>query len=155
VLDDAVHEGQERVGVVGVGVVDGDGLEHHASAVCRPNAWRTATLAADCSTISGLLLFGCIAKRRERLVPERVEVRPQVGDRLRVDLVDAPRADLAVDDEAGVLEDLEVLRDRRPADRQLAGELADRPRPLHQALEDGLAGRVAEGGHRGSYVRHG
>jgi hypothetical protein len=48
-----------------------------------------------------------------------------------------------------------MLRDGRAADRQVPGELADRARPGDQALEDGLARRVPEGGHGGSYVRHG
>ena len=43
-----------------------------------------------------------------------------------------------------VLEHLEVLRDRGPADRQLAGELADRARALGEALEDRAPRRVAE-----------
>jgi hypothetical protein len=37
-----------------------------------------------------------------------------------------------------------VLRDRGPADRQLAGELADRPRALGEALEDRAPRRVAK-----------
>src|SRR3954471_3561566 len=98
---------------------------------------RTAIPACCCSTIALLLLLGCIAKRRERLVPERVEVGAQVGQCLRIHLVEAAGADLAVDDQAGVLEDLQVLRDRGAADRELAGQLADRARPGDEALEDG------------------
>jgi hypothetical protein len=96
-----------------------------------------------------------MAKRRERLVPERVEVGPQVGQCLRVHLVEAAGADLAVDHQPRVLEDLEVLRDRRAADRELAGELADRERPGDEALEDRLSRGVAQRSHRCSYVRHG
>src|SRR4051794_4234938 len=116
---------------------------------------RTARSDDCCSTIALLLLLGGIAERRERLVPEGVEVGAQVGQCLRVHLVEPARADFAVDDEPRVLEHLQVLGDRRAADRQLAGELADRPRTLDQALEDGLAGGVPERGHGGSYVRHG
>jgi hypothetical protein len=39
-----------------------------------------------------------------------------------------------------------VLRDGRAADRQLAGELADRPRTVGEALEDRSPGRIAERG---------
>src|SRR3954447_15127194 len=117
--------------------------------------WRTARPVDCCSTIAFLLLLGCIAKRRERLVPEGVEVGAQVGQCLRVRLVEAARADLAVDDEPGVLQDLEVLRDRGTADRELAGELADRAGPRDKALEDRLSRGIAKGGHGSSYVRHG
>src|SRR4051812_9612814 len=116
---------------------------------------RTATPACCCSTIALLLLLGCIAKGRERLVPEGVEVGPQVGQCLRVHLVEAAGADLAVGHQPGVLQDLEVLRDRGAADRELAGELADRPGPRDEALEDRLPRGVAQRGHRCSYVRHG
>src|SRR4051812_47586535 len=122
---------------------------------CTRMLWRTATPSV-CSIIAlCLLLLGCIAKGGQRLVPEGVEVGAQVGDGLRIHLVEAARADLAVDHQPGVLQDLEVLRDRRTADRKPFGELADRSRARHQALEDGLARGVAEGGHRSSYVSHG
>src|SRR3954454_22718283 len=118
--------------------------------------WRTARTGDCCwSTICVLLVLGCLAKRRERLVPEGVEVGAQVGQCLRVHLVEPARADLAVDDQPGVLEDLQVLRDRGAADRELAGQLADRARPGDEALEDGLSRGIAEDGHRCSYVRHG
>src|SRR4051812_24889603 len=121
---------------------------------CTRTLWRTATPSA-CSIILSLLLLGGIAKSGQRLVPERVEVGPQVGQRLRIHLVEPARADLAVGHQPGVLEDLEVLRDRRTADRKPVGQLADRSRPRHQALEDGLARGVPERGHRSSYVSHG
>src|SRR4051794_12775547 len=121
---------------------------------CTRMLWRTATPSA-CSIILCLLLLGCIAKRGQRLVPERVEVGPQVGHGLRIHAIHPPRADLAIDHQPGVLEDLEMLRDRRPADREARGQLADRSRDRRQALEDGLARRVAEGGHGSSYVSHG
>jgi hypothetical protein len=37
-----------------------------------------------------------------------------------------------------------VLRDRRPGDRQLGGELADRARPAGQKLDDRLPGGVTQ-----------
>src|SRR5262245_3314313 len=81
---------------------------------------------------------------RQRLVPKPVELGPQCGQPLGVDLVDALLAGPDVDDEAGVLQDLEVLRDRGPADRQITGQLADRARALRQPLEDRAPGRVGE-----------
>jgi hypothetical protein len=47
-------------------------------------------------------------------------------------------------DEARVLEDAQVLGDRRPAHGQLRRELADRPRPPAQQLEDLPPRRIAE-----------
>src|SRR3954467_6560093 len=118
--------------------------------------WRTARPGDCCwSTICLLLVLGCIAKRRERLVPEGVEVGAQVGQCLRVHLVEAAGAALAVDHQPGVLQDLQVLRDRGTADGELAGELADRPGPRDEAFEDRLPRGVAQCGHRCSYVRHG
>src|SRR5690242_2856473 len=114
--------------------------------------WRTAIPVCCCSTITLLLLLGCIAKRRERLVPEGVEVGAQVGQCLRVHLVQAARADLAVDHQPGVLQDLEMLRHRRTADRELAGQLANRAGTGDEALEDRLSRGIAEGGHRCCYV---
>src|SRR3954452_24425207 len=79
----------------------------------------------------------------ERLVPEVVEVSAQQAQSLGIDLVDAPGADSLVDDQPGVLEHLQVLRDGGPADRQLPGQLTDRPGPLGQVLEDRPPGRIA------------
>jgi hypothetical protein len=47
-------------------------------------------------------------------------------------------------DEPRVLEHLQMLRDRGPAHRELARELADRARSLAEALEDRPARGVAE-----------
>ena len=60
--------------------------------------------------------------------------------RRRVQPVDPPGAHRPLGDQAGVLEHLQVLRHRRPADRQRVGQLAHRPRPLGQARDDGAAG---------------
>ena len=80
------------------------------------------------------------------MVPEVVEVAAQQAQPLGVELIDASGADSLVDDQPGVLEHLQVLRDGRPADGQLAGELADRARSLAQVLEDRPPGRIAERG---------
>jgi hypothetical protein len=49
-----------------------------------------------------------------------------------------------VDDEAGLLEDAEVLRDGGAADREVGRELAHRPRPAAEELEDLPPRRVAQ-----------
>ena len=64
-----------------------------------------------------------------------VEVTAEQAQPLGIDLVDAPGADPLVDDQPGVLEHLQVLRDGGPAHGQFAGELPDRPRTLGEALE--------------------
>ena len=61
----------------------------------------------------------------------------------------------SIQDEAGGLEHLEVLRDGRAADRHVGRERADRGGPVGQALEDRAARRVPQGGHGiGKCVSH-
>ena len=67
---------------------------------------------------------------------------------MRIDEVDAARAFGAVGNQARLLQYLEVLRDRGPAHRQRARELADRRRPRLQPLEDLAAGGVRKRGQR-------
>ena len=86
----------------------------------------------------------------QRPVPERVELVAQRGHAGRVEPIDPARARGALGDEPRVLEHLQVLGHRRPADRQLVGQLADRPRPLGQALDDGVACRCPIASHTSS-----
>jgi hypothetical protein len=57
-------------------------------------------------------------------------------------------------DEPGLLEDAQVLRDGRAAHRKIAGEVADRPRPRAQQLEDLPPGRIAQRVERMSVSFH-
>jgi hypothetical protein len=92
---------------------------------------------------------------RQGFAPELVEVGAQLGDPVRIELVDAARAQRAIDHQPGGLEHLEVLRDGGSADRQLAGELADRARAVGEALEDRAPRRIAERGPAfGSVSQH-
>src|SRR3954466_13264957 len=61
----------------------------------------------------------------QRALPHAVQVGAQDLQAGRVDLVEAPRAGLAVDHQPDVLEHLQVLGDGGAADRQVGGELAD------------------------------
>src|SRR5262245_55746841 len=70
--------------------------------------------------------FGRLGERGERSIPEAVEVVAHGFETSRLQAVDAARPDRGVDDEAGVLENTEVLRDRRTRDGELRGERADR-----------------------------
>ena len=62
----------------------------------------------------------------------------------RVEPVEPARALRLVDDQARLLEHLQVLGDRRTADGEPAGELADRLRAVGQRLEDRAPRRVRE-----------
>ena len=109
------------------------------------------------SVVMVLILSPFVAASREafeRFRPEPVEVVAHPQQPVRLDPVEAPRAVLAVADEARVLEHAQVLRDGRPADRQSVGELADRARPRLQRLEDASPCRVAEGVEDYSVSRH-
>src|SRR4030095_5347479 len=77
--------------------------------------------------------------------PELIEVGANRFESGRVELVHSPCALGAIAHESCVLQDLEVLRDRRPADREGLGESSDRLRAPLQSAEDGAASRVAKG----------
>jgi len=81
----------------------------------------------------------------ERVGPELVEELAQCLQAVRLDGIDAPRAVHAIGDEAGVLENPQMLRNCRPADGKRLGQFADRKRTLAQLDQDRPAGRVAQG----------
>jgi len=80
----------------------------------------------------------------EGVAPEGVHPVPEDADPSRVELVEMPRPASSVTDEADVLEDAEVLRDGRPADRKPGSELANGSRPRAEELEDLPPRRVAQ-----------
>lgn len=82
----------------------------------------------------------------ERPAPEALEVGAECTDAGRIEAVDAASAHGAVDNQPGFLQHPQMLRNRRPADRQVARDLVDRARPLGDALEDRPAGGIAERG---------
>jgi hypothetical protein len=94
-----------------------------------------------------LSLFGLFDPRREvgeRLRPELVEVGPYRAHTGGIDLVEPLPADLLVRHETDVLEHLQVLRDRRPAHRELERKVADRTRAIGKPLEDRSPSGVTE-----------
>jgi hypothetical protein len=101
-----------------------------------------------------LIPFDFALEGVERLAPELVEPDADGGEAGRIDVVDAPRALRPVGDEAGRLEDLQMLLHGRPAHRQAARQLADRMRPARHALEHAASRRVAKGCERGRNVSH-
>src|SRR5690606_34391759 len=94
-----------------------------------------------------------VLEARERVVPEAVEPIAQLAEALGVDAIDARGAAGLVLDEARLLERFQMLRDRRPADRHAARNLADAARAFAQALEHGPARGVGEDGQR-HFVSH-
>src|SRR3954469_19455450 len=68
--------------------------------------------------------------------PELVEVRAELPQTIRVDLIDPPRPRGPVGDETCGLEHLTVLRHRGAAARQIARQLTDGRRTLGERLEN-------------------
>ena len=73
----------------------------------------------------GRRVLGDEPEPRRRLAPDPLEVAPDLVDPLVVESVDPPRPARFLDDEPRLLEQAQVARDRRPADRQRVGELLD------------------------------
>ena len=63
----------------------------------------------------------------------------------RIDGVDASGSRRPINDQPGLLEQLEVLRDGWPAHRQPVRELAHGSRVRDEPLEDGASGWIPEG----------
>jgi hypothetical protein len=90
-------------------------------------------------------LFDRGLKCAHGLRPHLVEVSAQPGDAFWIQLVDAAGSCPAVCDQSRVFEDAQVLGDRWTADGKIAGKFIDGDGPASELLEDGHAGRVAEG----------
>jgi len=81
------------------------------------------------------------------MVPESIEVGAQRIDARWIQLVESPGTDSAIDHQVRVLEDPQVLRDRRPAHRKVASQLTDRQGAVQEPFEDRATGRIAQGIH--------
>jgi hypothetical protein len=68
------------------------------------------------ATALPLLVLGFDAQRLESRIPELFEERPQFSEALGPDAVQPPSTVSSLGDQAGVTEDSQVLRDRRPGD---------------------------------------
>lgn len=71
-------------------------------------------------------------------------MQPQQPHALRVELVNTARSRLRVTDQARILEDAQMLRNRGPAHRKHPRQLIHRQRPGGKLLEDGHASGIAE-----------
>src|SRR5688500_691762 len=73
---------------------------------------------------------------RQGLAPELLEVGAKRADPVGVELIDATVSRRPVDHQPRILQHFQVLRHRRPADRQLASQLADGSGTIGETLED-------------------
>ena len=72
----------------------------------------------------------------KRVSPELVEISADTFDPGRIQLVDAPISDLPVEDQVGLFQDAQMLRNGRSADRQAFSDLVDSRRAFSQTLKD-------------------
>lgn len=91
------------------------------------------------------MFFGGGFKGAHRLGPHLVEVSTQACYAFGIQLVKAASSGLAVGDQAGVLEDAEMLGDGGAADREGASEFVNGGGAVGEFLKDGHAGSIAEG----------
>jgi hypothetical protein len=97
---------------------------------------------------------GEILEGSEGPLPELIKVGAKDRKASRIGLIKPPGPGAVVNDQADVLEHLQVLRNGWPTDRQGSRKLADRTRAVGEMIEDGLPGRIAERGQHRSSVRH-
>ena len=89
------------------------------------------------AALIGLSFLCGFLEGRERVLPEALEVLAQLGERVSVDAVEVARPLAALADEAGLLEDAEVLRNGWAGDGQAERDLTDGARAFAKALENG------------------
>src|SRR5581483_6907109 len=85
----------------------------------------------------------------QRAAPHVVQPRADGAEPFRIDLVDTPCAGGGVPDQPGRLQNGQMLRYRRPGDRDPTGELAHGARPGPQSLEQLPPGRIGKSGEGG------
>ncbi len=78
------------------------------------------------------------------LAPKALQIRSHDRQTVWIDAIDAPRANRPVNYEPGILEHPQMLRDRRPADWQLASKLDDRAGPIDEQLKYRLTCGIAK-----------
>jgi hypothetical protein len=103
-------------------------------------------MAASCPARLGL-------EGVEGHIPELVQPGADLAQTPRVDLIDAPRPIRPVGHEAGLLQDLQMLRDSGPAHRQALSQFANRLGAAGEVLEYLAARRIGQGGE-GAGVSH-
>jgi len=92
-----------------------------------------------------LVLGGCF-ESTQALGPEDLEITPELGDGLGPGAIKALRPVSALGDQARLLQDAQVLGDRRPRDVEPAGDLADRELLARDEAKDLAAAGLTECG---------
>src|SRR5436190_2293501 len=105
---------------------------------------RSSVNVSVALSILPLLSFGILLQRVEPLAPESVEERLQVGEPLWAGTVEALRAVPALVHKTRLLQNSEVLRDRRPRDVEPGGDLPRGELLLADELEDPAAARLGD-----------
>jgi hypothetical protein len=84
--------------------------------------------------------------------PEALEIRPQLRNARRIDLIETTRSLGVVHDESDVLEDLEMLGYRGSRYRKTSGQLPNSKGLFGQQLEDGEPSGLGQDTERGPFV---
>jgi hypothetical protein len=98
-------------------------------------------------------VFHEIFEGLKRIAPELVQPGAQFAKAVRIHAVDASRALGDIDDQAGFLKDLEMLRNCGPADGHAVCDRLDGARAVAQVLKHGAPGCIRKCG-KGKSVRH-
>src|SRR5262245_4472713 len=85
---------------------------------------------------AALLGFSGGLESEQVVIPEAFEPGPELGDPIGTGSIPAPRAVAALDDQAGLAQDGEMLGDRGPADLERGGDIRRRPLAVQDELED-------------------
>src|SRR5262245_49864430 len=107
---------------------------------------RSYTAVSVIASMLLLLLLLCFAfERFEPDIPEAVEEVPQLDEPFGTCPVEAPGAVASLAHEARLLQDVQVLRDRRPRDLEVRRDLAGAELVLPDEAQDRAPPRLGDG----------
>jgi hypothetical protein len=86
-----------------------------------------------------------VLEANQTVTPQLVEELAHLREPIRIELIEAPRAVPSFRDEAGVLQNPEMLGDRRPADVEVLSDLAHAALIVTDEAQDLPAAREGEG----------
>jgi hypothetical protein len=90
------------------------------------------------------LLFDRVLIRSQSFLPESIEICAEGVDAVDVDSIHAPVASTMTEHETGPLQNLEVLRDSWPANRQIARDFSHSARTIGKSFEDRSSARISQ-----------
>src|SRR4051812_39187521 len=94
------------------------------------------TCSAVLSMLLPLLSFGFALERVEALTPELVEERPQLDEAFRPRAIQAPGSVASLAHEPRLLQDAQMLGDRRPRELEMRRDLARGQLAVRDELHD-------------------